>query len=241
MLRRRATWWHAHALDPRDEEHRELRVPVSLERTDPLWPGQAAIAVALALYFAMPTPLLPGPGRVLPALEVALLAALIVAARARGRATPLGRDLSVALLSLVTLANLVSLGLLIHYLLAGGHARGADLIGGGVVIWITNLLLFAVWFWELDRGGPVRPGTERPKVMPDLLFAQMTAASYAPRNWQPRFGDYLYVSLTNQAAFSPTDTLPLTMRAKLLMGVQGVASLVTVGIVVARAVNILGA
>jgi hypothetical protein len=217
------------------------RAAVRLGRADPLWPGQLAVAAALALYFVLPPKLTPGPGRLLAFVEAGLLVVLLLVAAARGRALALGKEVALAFLALVTVTNLVALGLLIHYVLAGGQARSEDLIGGGVVIWTTNLLVFAVWYWELDRGGPVRPGTQRTKVMPDLLFPQMTADAYAPRDWLPRFGDYLYVSLTNQAAFSPTDTMPLTLRIKLLMGVQGVASLVDVGIIVARAVNILGA
>jgi hypothetical protein len=146
---------------------------------------------------------------------------------------------ALTLVLLATLANLVAVGLLTHYLITGGHARGADLISGGLVIWCTNLLLFAVWYWELDRGGPVPPRDGHPPLAPDFLFPQMTDEKYAAPGWKPHFEDYLYVSLTNQTAFSPTDTMPLTARVKLLMGVQGVASLITVGIIVARAVNIL--
>ena len=122
------------------------------------------------------------------------------------------------------LANLTSLGLLTHYLFAGGRARGADLLDGGVIIWSTNLVLFAVLYWELDRGGPRRPAHRMP-VVPDFLFSQMTDDRYAGEAWRPGFGDYLYVSLTNQTAFSPTDTMPLTPRVKALMGVQGMAAL----------------
>jgi hypothetical protein len=97
----------------------------------------------------------------------------------------------------------------------------------------------ALWYWELDRGGPLAPTDDRPVVAPDFLFPQMSDNRYAAPGWKPRFADYLYVSLTNQSAFSPTDTMPLRPRVRLLMGTQGVASLVTVGIIVARAVNIL--
>jgi hypothetical protein len=109
-----------------------------------------------------------------------------------------------------------------------------------VIVWTTNLLLFAVLYWELDRGGPGRPGGASAVIVPDLLFPQMSDDRYAAPGWSPGFGDYLYVSLTNQTAFSPTDTLPLSLRVKALMGVQGLAALITTGIVVARAVNLLG-
>jgi hypothetical protein len=226
---------------PRPREDRAGRVAEELRREDPLWPGQIAIAATLVLYFVLPPKLTPGPGRVLAAAEAALLVVLLVGSARRGRVMALGKQVALVFLSLLTVTSLVALGLLIHYLLVGGQARGVDLIGGGAVIWTTNLLVFAVWYWEIDRGGPQRPGEEPPVVMPDFLFPQMQDDErYTAPGWKPSFGDYLYVSLTNQTAFSPTDTMPLTLRVKLLMGVQGVASLTTTGVLVARAVNILG-
>jgi uncharacterized membrane protein len=210
-----------------------------LGRDDPLWPGQLATLGALLLYLALPAALTIGPGWPLPLAESALLAALVIATRG-GREARHRRQIAIGLVLVAALANLSSLGLLVHYLVAGGQARGADLLDGGVIIWTTNLLLFAVLYWELDRGGPPRPAAGRAPVAPDLLFAQMTADRYAAPSWKPGFGDYLYVSLTNQTAFSPTDTMPLTARVKALMGVQGVAALVTTGVIVARAVNLLG-
>jgi uncharacterized membrane protein len=211
-----------------------------LERDDPLWPGQAAIFAALLLYFALPSRLSIGPRWMVPLAELVLLVALLLATPGRVGTGMRRRRLAIGVVLLATLANLVAIGLLAHFLIAGGHAAGTDLINGGLVTWGTNLLLFAVWYWELDRGGPVAsrlPGVPR---LPDFLFPQMSDSEYAPPDWTPRFRDYLYVSLTNQTAFSPTDAMPLTHRIKLLMGVQSVASLVTVGIIVARAVNILG-
>jgi uncharacterized membrane protein len=210
-----------------------------LERDDPLWPGQVATLIALLLYLALPTPLTLGPGWPLPVAESVLLAALVIAARG-GRRAGRRRAFAIGLIIVAALASLSSLGLLTHYLVAGGHARGTDLLDGGVIIWCTNLLLFAVVYWELDRGGPRRIAAARTAVAPDLLFPQMTDGRYATPAWKPGFGDYLYVSLTNQTAFSPTDTMPLTPRAKALMGVQGVAALITTGVIVARAVNLLG-
>src|SRR4051812_303062 len=174
-----------------------------------------------------------------PAAELLLLVTLIVATPRRGRTATRRREVAMAVVLVATIANLVSVVLLTHYLIAGGRARGADLIDGGGLIWCTNLLLFAVWYWELDRGGPVPARTGTAQETPDFLFPQMSDSSFAPPGWKPRFRDYLYVSLTNQTAFSPTDAMPLSSRIKLLMSVQAVAALVTVGIIVARAVNIL--
>jgi hypothetical protein len=142
------------------------------------------------------------------------------------------------LIGLVSAVNLYSLFQLVHYLLQGGKAGGHALVVAGAVLWSTNVLLFGLWYWELDRGGPMRRMLE-PDALPDFLFPQMTEPRVAPPGWIPGLIDYLYVSFTNATAFSPTDTMPLTAMAKILMTVQSLASLVTVGLVVARAVNIL--
>jgi hypothetical protein len=191
------------------------------------------------LYLALPPKLTIGPNWILPAAELVLLAALVTATPSGAHPRKRRRAFAIGLLLVATVANLVAVGLLTHYLIIGGHARGADLINGGAVIWCTNLILFAIWYWELDRGGPVAAPDDRPPVAPDFLFPQMSDERYAAPGWKPHFRDYLYVSLTNQTAFSPTDAMPLTPRIKLLMSIQGVASLITVGIIVARAVNIL--
>ena len=141
----------------------------------------------------------------------------------------------------MTLTYLTSLGLLVHYLVSGGKVGGHALIGSGLVLWATNVLLFSVVYWDLDRGGPL-DRFEKDRPWPDFQFPQMENPQLTPmgKDWQPTFLDYLYMSLTNATAFSPTDTMPLTQVAKLLMGIQGTAAIVTVGLVVARAVNILG-
>ena len=211
---------------------------VELERDDPLWPGQLATLAALGLYLALPAALTIGPRWPLPLAEALVLAALVIAVRG-GRDAGRRRGIAVGLVLVAALVNLISLGFLIHFLISGGRARGGDLLDGGVIIWSTSLLLFSVLYWELDRGGPRRPREHRRAVLPDFLFPQMTDDRYAAPGWKPRFADYLYVSVTNQTAFSPTDTMPLTLRAKALMGLQGVAALITTGVLVARAVNIL--
>jgi hypothetical protein len=106
-----------------------------------------------------------------------------------------------------------------------------------VPIWLTNVIVFGLWYWDLDRGGPATRLHENHR-RPDFLFPQMSTPGSGP-NWTPDFLDYLYTSFTNATAFSPTDTMPLTAWAKLLMMVQSLASLLTVALVVSRAVNIL--
>ena len=229
----------AYRLSEEEVAQRGLRTAEQLGRDDPLWPGQLTMVAAVLLYFALPSALTIGPTWPLPTAELLVLLALFTTTR-RGRVIKRRREVALGLMLVAAAANLAALVLLAHYLLVGGHARGTELIGGGAIIWITNLLLFAVMYWELDRGGPLRPTYRRhAQQAPDFLFPQMTDDRWSPPRWKPSFIDYLYVSLTNQTAFSPTDTMPLTLRMKVLMGVQGLAAFVTVGIIIARAVNIL--
>jgi hypothetical protein len=223
---------------------RELhRLDRRVKEGDPLWPSQLAVAVAIALHLALTDKLLIGPRWLIPAVEGLLLITLVVIApsRASHRRWRHQRGLLWTILGLVTLTYLVSLGLLVHYLIVGGKVHGHALVGSGVVLWATNVLLFSVVYWDLDRGGPLER-FEKDRPWPDFQFPQMENPELTPmgKAWQPTFLDYLYVSLTNATAFSPTDTMPITQTAKLLMGVQGTAAIVTLGLVVARAVNILG-
>jgi hypothetical protein len=235
----RWSWMRDRHLSEQELVDRGIGTLDKLGRDDPLWPGQLATFIALTLYLLLPAALTIGPRWPLPVAEALVLGALVIAGRA-GRAAKRRRAAAVVLVLVAALANMISLGFLIHYLIAGGHAAGADLLDGGVIIWSTSLLLFAVLYWELDRGGPRRPGSDGPPVLPDCLFPQMSDDRFAAPGWQPRFGDYLYLSLINQTAFSPTDTMPLTPRLKTLMGLQGTAALITIGVIVARAVNLLG-
>lgn len=208
-------------------------------RRDPLWPAQLALAAIITLSLSLPARLTVGPTWLMPAAEAVGLIGLIAATPRRDpQHSRRRRVFSLALIGLVSVTYLVSLWLLVHYLVKGGKTAGHPLISAGVVLWVDNVLLFAVWYWLMDRDGPL-PHV-RSDVRPDFMFTQMTdeARDLYPE-WSPNFADYLYLSLTNAAAFSPTDTMPLTRLAKLIMGVQSLASLVTVGVVLARAVNIL--
>lgn len=210
-----------------------------VERGDPFWPSQLTVAVAIALNLVLTEKVTVGPTWLLPSIEGALLAALVlvVPRRATEHSTA-RRRLALAVIGFVSLANIASVALLVHYLVNGGTANGHELVMSGAVLWATNVLLFAVWYWELDRGGPVARFLD-PDGLADLQYPQMENPQLAPEGWRPGFGDYLYTSLTNAMAFSPTDTMPLTQTAKLMMSVQSMAALLTIGLVVARAVNIL--
>jgi uncharacterized membrane protein len=172
-------------------------------------------------------------------LEVVLLALLLVVAPRRIHNHHLPqRVLSLGLTVVMTLSNTASAVKLIEHLLSGSAKNGNSLLLSGATIWLTNIVIFALWFWEFDRGGP---GSRAQALVryPDFLFPQMQDRELAHVHWHPNFFDYLYISFTNASAFSPTDVLPLTRWAKMLMLVQSVTSLLTVGLVVARAVNIL--
>lgn len=203
------------------------------------WPARAAVLVAMSLYLVLPNLLIPYPRWIVPTLEGSVLVALTFVVPHRTTVDhPARRILAIVLIALISAANTLSLGLLIHELLHGGAQEGRLLILSSIAIWVTNVIVFGLWYWELDRGGPFERHNSHHRE-PDFLFPQMTTAGAGPPSWAPSFVDYLYVSLTNATAFSPTDTLPLTVMAKSLMAVQSIASLLTVAVVAARAVNIL--
>jgi hypothetical protein len=203
------------------------------------WPATLAIVVAIGLYIALPDSLLLGPRWVFPVLEGAILVPLTVARphRHAGESGP-SRMAAIVLIALANIGNVASLGLLVHLLLSGLQISGRTLIVSAIEIYLTNVIIFGLWYWELDGGGPAaRLGNRAPYR--DFLFPQMNSPDTAPPGWCPTFMDYLYVSLTNATAFSPTDTMPLTRKAKALMSVQCVASLLTVALVAGRAINVL--
>ncbi len=203
------------------------------------WPVQLTVLTAIGLQIALSDRLTVGPSWLVPTLEGVLLIGLSLATprqlehEHRGR-----RRTAIALTAFVSAANVFSLVELTQLLLHHDVSSGQELIVSGVLIWLTNFLIFALWYWEMDRGGPGRraAGHDGP---PDFLFPQMSDDRIEPRYWRPQFIDYLYVSLTNATAFSPTDTMPLSPMAKSIMGMQSIVSLVTIGLVVSRAVNIL--
>ncbi|HXB15387.1 MAG TPA: hypothetical protein VNV44_06545 [Solirubrobacteraceae bacterium] len=208
-------------------------------RAEPFWPAQLAILAAIVLQIFQPDRLLVGPAWLVPSLEGALLIGLFFATpKELEYEHPRRRRAAIGLIAFVTAANIYSLGALTHFLLHHNVNKGRELIGSGTLIWLTNFLIFGLWYWEMDRGGPGKRASGH-DLPPDFLFPQMSDDTIEPRDWRPRFIDYLYVSLTNATAFSPTDTMPLSAIAKSIMGIQSVVSLVTIGLIVSRAVNIL--
>jgi hypothetical protein len=198
------------------------------------------VLVAILLDLALPERVTLGPRWLLPSvLGVLLIGLAIAGGRPSARYSRVRRRLAIALIGVVSAVNVYSLTLLSHYLINGTKASGRSLVFSGVALWGTNILLFGLWFYELDRGGPLARMTGD-EQLPDFMFPQMAeGAKYSPSGWKPRLVDYLYTAFTNATAFSPTDTMPLTAAAKWLMTAQSVVSLWVVVLVVARAVNIL--
>jgi hypothetical protein len=172
----------------------------------------------------------------------ALLLAIDLCLTLRGRGLVRSRGAALLLLGLLVLGNFAALTILVAALVT---ADSADLTGGellltGFAIWTSDVVVFGLWFWELEAGGPVSRIRAPTRAEPDFQFPQDENPQLAPAGWRPQVWDYLYVSLTNAIAFSPTDTMPLTVRAKAMMGLESAISAVTVLLVAARAVNVLG-
>lgn len=204
--------------------------------------------VALALYISLPPKLELGPAWVAPILVAALLLPLFLASDRLPET--LRRVGSVTLISVLNFFNMASVLLLINDLVnskAKHHGLDAiQLLQYGGAIWITNIIVFALWYWEIDDGGVAprnRVSNAAGFLQPDFLFPQMTMHRHDPNcselTWKPMFLDYLYLSFTNALAFSPTDTMPLTRISKMLMLVESLISFTTVALILARSVNIL--
>ena len=241
----------SHALFRMAQTHKQLA-----DRALDFWLARGAVLVIVALQIAIVNDLMIGPRWLAPALELALLIPLSIATawtqrRARSAATDeqwnvVGRDrlmvrrLAIALTAIVTLMNLGALIRLIIAILAGHAGSGRTLLLDAVNIWVTNVIIFALWFWALDRGGPATKGFRTDKGK-DFLFTQQqqTGQGTLYPDWSPGFIDYLFLAFTNATAFSPADTFPLTVRAKLLMMAESAISLATIALVASRAVGIL--
>ena len=213
-------------------------------------PPALAVVVALLAYALLPPALQLFGGYVIPAIEVLLLIALVATNPRRiTRETRWSRIASIGLAVFVIVTNMVSLGLLIAEL-SSKPPSGQNLLLGAMQIWVTNVIGFALLYWEMDRGGPVaRHRVRRDQLRPaDWRFShdenkgavsEVRRTSSELSGWVPVFIDFLYLSVTNSSAFSPTDTMPLTSRAKALMAIQATSALLVSLLLVARAVGSL--
>ena len=210
----------------------------------------AAIAVlaAVALYTLLPARLTIGPIWVAPALVLVILVPLLIAGSRTGNQTIGQRAAAITLVAIVNFFNVASVILLVYDLVSSGHhsINGVQLLIAGSQIWLTNVIVFSLWFWELDGDGPTpraKAACARDFRNADFLFPQMNAnpehVTWTPPDWKPQFLDYFYLAFTNATAFSPTDVMPLSRMAKMLMLIQASISLVTIALILARSVNII--
>jgi hypothetical protein len=230
----------------------DRRIRQQERRGEARLPAAIAVLAAVALYALLPNGLTLGPRLVIPVLELALLGALVAVNPVRmDRETRWSRRLSLLLVCLIGATNLVALVQLVRDLAQSAGDNGPELLLAAGQVWLTNVIVFGLAYWELDRGGPVVRTHARRESLPraDFRFTQdenrdttveVRAGSSQYSGWVPTYVDYLYVSLTNSSAFSPTDTMPLSSRAKLLMGIEATAALVTSVLVIARGIGSLG-
>jgi len=228
--------------EPADEGLHEAEVETR-------WEAGPAILLVIALQIALVTVSrwqgwalwrLPWWWWLIVVVPEALLFVSLTWARPRHRLEEMGqrRTVGLVLIGLIVAANGVGLVGLIVSVLLGEERDGTELLFKGLTVWTTNVIAFGVLYWALDRGGPVRRREVNPPPA-DFQFPQMENPQLATPGWHPRMFDYAYVSFTNALAFSPTDAMPLTHRAKWLMLVESAASSMTVLVIAARAVNIL--
>ncbi|TXS04737.1 hypothetical protein EAO73_13300 [Streptomyces sp. col6] len=235
----------------RSRAQARFRHPRHERRGEARLPAVVATLVAIVLYLALPQQLLVAPRYVLPGLELLLLVPLVaINPRRLTRQTRTFRVLSLTLVFVIAASNMTALGILVHELIHAGIKDGPALLTAALQVWLTNIIVFGLAFWELDRGGPVArtqaPRNELP--LADFRFSQdengdavqeVADGASGSSDWVPTLVDYLYISVTNSTAFSPTDTMPLSSRAKLLMSVESIAALTTSLLVIARAVSVL--
>jgi hypothetical protein len=224
--------------------------PLRAEEVEALWEAAPALVAVIAMQVVLAV-LSRGQAWdlwaaswwiwLVPVLPETCLLLLLTWHRPRHQLALIGKrqDATLVAVGIVTLANALVLVVVIASLVSHTPASGTQLLVEACAVWSTNVVAFALWFWSFDRGGPVRRMRPHPPP-PDFRFPQMENPELAPPGWSPTFLDYLYVSYTNAIAFSPTDAMPLSRTAKMLMLVGSAISVLTVVLVAARAVNVLG-
>jgi hypothetical protein len=216
--------------------------PVQAGRGEHWWPVALAIVVAAFLHVALPAKYRVNPAWVVPAVLLALLAALIIGDP--GRIDEQKRWLRIvtgAVIAFLTVANLLAAIHLFHDILTNNKlfaSNATGLLATGGVLWATNVIAFALWYWDLDRGGAAARA-HHPQANPAFIFPEMLHTQYVPATWVPKFVDYLSLGFWTATAFSPTDISAIKPWAKLLMIIEAAVSLGIAGLVIARAINIL--
>lgn len=215
---------------------------------EPRWHAALAVLVALALYVTLPRGILLGPLWVLPTVLLVMLAPLLIFSPRRHEEARWQRILSIAHILVLNAFNVATIVLLFVWQLSPEDHRalsGQQLLVSAVQIWFTNIIVYALWFWEIDGRGPdirSHENLEQRTLRGDFIFPQqiLDQSLQEKLQFKPRFLDYVFLSFTNATAFSPTDTFPITHAAKVLMMLEAITSLVTVAIIAGRAINMLG-
>ncbi len=223
---------------PHDEESEGRSDAPSGEKR---WPMALVLAIAMVLPFLLPSQFSLAPPWVIPVVEALLLAALVTADPGLiDRRSTLVRVLSLGLVAILVLGATAVTARLVIDLIRGGPETNSpgQLLRIGAVVLVYVVITFAFLYWELDSGGPECRARET-RRFPDFAFPEHLNPHVAKPGWRPEFFDYLYLAFTNATAFSPTDVMPLARWAKLAMAVQAIACLAVLGLVIARAVNIL--
>ncbi|HEY1868428.1 MAG TPA: hypothetical protein VGG70_09030 [Candidatus Cybelea sp.] len=225
-----------------------------MPRHEPRWHASLAVLAAVLLYITLPPRLTIGPTWIAPMLVLVVLIPLSIFSPHRHIETRRSRFASIILIAIVNFFNLVSVLLLVASFFRPEqralHQPGF-LLRIGAQIWFTNILVFALWYWELDGDGPdarAHAGSASEVLNADFLFPQMEVSivggegpsSCIDPHWKPQFFDYFYVAFTNATAFSPADVMPLSRWAKALMTAEALISLITIAIVLARAISLIG-
>lgn len=208
---------------------------------DPIWHAQLALLTIVALQLMTNSALLPFNKILIITLELLLITILTFVTPANyGRISKARRALGIILIGFITLVNIVSLVLLLNALFFNdAYVNGHDLLINGFVIYSTNIIIFTLWYWEIDGGGPEKRATNNIS-QEDFLFPQMLHPLFFKNKWLPGFIDYLYLSITNVTNFASADTIPISRRAKILMMIQASTAVVTVVLVLARAIAVFG-
>ncbi len=203
---------------------------------EPRWPAFVAMLAAAFLYLALPEPLSLGPSWGLLAIIFVLLIPLVVSTRRKRY--DVARILTFTANGVITASMIASLAILIYGIPRHTESPQA-LLRSATALWFTNVLVFALWYWKLDAGGPLGRDSSRGRLNSSFLFPQMMAQSDETTGWSPHFMDYLFLAFNTSTAFSPTDTAALSRWAKIGMMLQSLISLTIVALLAARAVNIL--